>query len=309
MNKGYIKIALALLSVTGYMQNIAFASETAVATNSSNVEVNQISADTEGVKQQLSAPPKKAKQQLNLRSKQQKCSDPEEAKQAADVMAEALNVAKKHAEHTDDYEVHYAGNGAILHFKPLKYASMGKLVFTIPNADSYADIVKMLWNQNAEKKLNDAFIRGTISRMYNKNLAIIQQRYQGPIWTTYYNALANKVELSEDETAIVLVSSNMNDHNLSKGLNYINPIVKSANSFKPDVNSESDIRIGLLHKAYINLMAIFIKKEANGVKITQLTSIEHAYLPYSPDPKQTLRDMTATIMLNTTKIGDIIKKE
>ncbi|CAD2084706.1 fam-a protein [Plasmodium vinckei brucechwatti] len=306
MNKGYIKIALALLCVVGYMQNVASASETAVATNSSNEEVKQLFTNTEKVKQQLSAPPKKAKQQLNLRYKQQNCFAPEEAKQAEDVMAKALNVAKKHAKHTNDYKVYYAENGAILHFKSLKNASMGKLVFTIPNADSYADIVKMLWDQNAEKKLNDSFIEGKISRMYNKNLAIIQQRYQGPIWTTYYNALANKVELSEDETAIVLVSSNMNDHNSSKGMNYVNPIVKSANSFKPDFNSEIDIKIGLLHKAYINLMAIFIKKEANGVKITQLTSIEHAYIPDSPSPCQALRAMTASIMLNTTKIGNII---
>ncbi|SCL89701.1 hypothetical protein PCHCB_000527700 [Plasmodium chabaudi chabaudi] len=34
MNKGYIKIALALLSVTGYMKNIAFAIEPVANTNS-----------------------------------------------------------------------------------------------------------------------------------------------------------------------------------------------------------------------------------------------------------------------------------
>ncbi|CAD2105688.1 fam-a protein [Plasmodium vinckei petteri] len=286
MNKGYIKIALALLSVAGYMQNIAFASETTVTTNSSNG------------------------QQLNLRSKQQTCSGPEEAKQAANVMAEALNVAKKHAEHTDDYKAYYAENGAIIHFKQLKYAEIGKLVFKIPNADSYADIVKMLWDQNAEKKLNDAFIGGITSQIYNENLALIQHLYKGALGNVYYNALANKVELSEDETAILMVSSDMNDNNPSKpimGMHYVNPIVKSANSFKPDVKSAIEVRIGNVHKIYINLGAIFIKKEADGVKITQITSIEHAYIPNTSNPRGTLRNITASAMLNTTKIGGVIE--
>ncbi|CAD2088372.1 fam-a protein [Plasmodium vinckei brucechwatti] len=318
MNKRYIKIALALLCVVGYMQNVASASETAVATNSSNAEC----------KEKLSSLPKEVtkeqylrfKQQVISRSKQQKSSSPkkakqpkisiaEEAKQAANVMTEALNIAKEHAEHTDDYKLYYADNGAIIHFKPLHHAEIGKLVFTIPNADSYADIVKMLWDQNAEKKLNDSFIKGTTSQIYNENLALIQNIYKDDLSNVYFNALANKVELSENETAILLVSSDMNDHypaNVINGMNYVNPIVKGANSFKPDVNSATEVRIGHAHKMYINLLAVFIKKEADGVKITQLSSIEHGYIPDSPSPRETLRNMTASVMLNTTKIGNII---
>ncbi|CAD2105786.1 fam-a protein [Plasmodium vinckei] len=319
MNKGYIKIALALLSIAGYMQNMASASETSVATNSSNVECkeNLSSLPKEVTKQQYL----RFKQQVDLRNKQKKSSSPkkakqkkisrsEEAKQAAGVMAEALNIAKEHAEHTDDYKPYYAENGSIIHFKKLNHAEIGKLVFTIPNADSYAEVVNTLWNVNVEKFFNNIFIGGKISQMYNENLALIQHLFKGDLWNVYYNALANKVELSEDETAIVLVSSDMNDHNPLKpikGLNYVNPIVKSANSFKPDVNSEISVQIGQPHKMYINLGAIFIKKEADGVKITQITSIEHAYVPNTPNPRQTLRAMTSNIMLNTTKIGDIIK--
>ncbi|SCL83559.1 hypothetical protein, conserved, partial [Plasmodium berghei] len=62
MNKGYIKIALALLSVAGYMQNMAFASDSTPSPNSPNEE---------------------AIQQLYI--------DPKEAKQASDIMTEALD--------------------------------------------------------------------------------------------------------------------------------------------------------------------------------------------------------------------------
>ncbi|SCL90985.1 fam-a protein [Plasmodium chabaudi adami] len=170
----------------------------------------------------------------------------------------------------------------------------------------------MLWDPNAEKKFNDSFIKGIISRKYNENLAIIQQHYHGPVWTTYYNAIVNKVKLSEDETVILLVSSDVNDHNPAKitdGMNYVNPIITRANSFMYDVDSDESVIIGRLHKMYLNLVAIFIKKEADGVKITQLTSVQHPYIPNTPEPVETLRDMTATLLLNTTKIVDIIKQE
>ncbi|CAD2109210.1 fam-a protein [Plasmodium vinckei] len=384
MNKGYIKVTLALLCVAGYMQNIAFASETAVAINSSNVEykqvspdteevkqvspdteevkqvspdteevkqvspdteeVKQVSADTEGVKQQLFSTPNKAKQQVFStpnKAKQQVLSTPNKAKQqvfstpivfkqkerfnpieykhqlslkakegkhAEYIMAEALNIAKKHVEHTDDYKLYYNKNGATLHFKNFNDTEIGKLEFTIPNADNYADIVKMLWDPNAEKKFNDKFIRGSIARSYNDNLAIVQHRYKSYVWNKFYHAIANKVELSKDETAIVLTSSDMDDYCNSSLKNYVNPIVQSANSFKPDIDSEEDIRRARLTKFYINLMAIFIKKEADGVKITNICSINHDIFP-DENPEQTLRNMTAYKMLSFTKLRNIIKKE
>ncbi|SCL92212.1 fam-a protein [Plasmodium chabaudi adami] len=332
MNKGYIKVVLALLCVARYMENVAFASEYAPTPSSSNEEYKrQLSSPPKKAKQKLSSAPKKINQRAHfipigfkqkeyfnpIGFKQKTCLNPieckrqlslkaKEAKHAEYIMAEALEIAKKHAIHTDDYKPYSKRNGEIVYFKKVNDTDIGKLVFTIPNPDNYGDIVNMLWDPNGEKKFNIVFAKGSISRIYNENLVIIQQIYNGTVWNVYYHAIAHKVELSEDETAILLVSSNMNDHNKFGDTNYINTIVESANSFTPDIDSDEDIRNGKLTKLYINLMVFFIKKEANVVKITHLCSIDHLGSPTIP--QDNIRTMTAYKMLNFVELRDIFKK-
>ncbi|SCM12415.1 hypothetical protein PCHDK_000383600 [Plasmodium chabaudi adami] len=280
MNKSYIKIALALLSVAGYIQNIAFASESASNTNSSNEE-----------------------------SKQQLSADPKEAKQAVDMMTEALYLARKYAEHTDDYEPYSKeGEDPILYFKRVNNTDIGKLEFAIPNADNYADIVNKLWDINSPKNFDDEFIGGYVSRIYDPNLAIVQQRYKShlPSWQRCYHALANKVELSEDETAILLVSSDLNDHYGDPYIKYVNPIVESANSFKPDINFQEDIRKREIFKMFVNLVAFFIKKEVDCVKITHISSIDFKFHPRSP--YDFVKKVEAKTILKVINLKDIYKK-
>ncbi|CDU19940.1 fam-a protein [Plasmodium yoelii] len=275
MNKRYIKIALALLSVAGYMQNVAFARDSPSSPNSPN-------------------------KQLPI--------DPEEAKQASAIMSEALAIAQKHAEHTDDYEEYSKeDDGTILYFKKVNNVEIGKIELTIPNPNNYNDVVNMLWDPNGAKNFDDKFIKGSIPRVYNPNLVIIQQRYKSLMmsWQRYYHALANKVELSKDQTALILVSSNMNDHDGGNNKKYVNPIVESANSFKPDIDSEEDIRNGDLYKMYVHLVAVFIKKEADCVKVTYISSIE----PNAPSfvPSKIVKKILVKKILNITKLKDIFK--
>ncbi|KEG04703.1 fam-a protein [Plasmodium vinckei vinckei] len=255
MNKGYINIVLALLSVLGFIKIIEFVNERKTITISSNEE------NMDGFP-----------------------ISPNEAKQAIDVMAEALYVAKKHAIHTNDYELYSKDDdGAILYFKRVNDTDIGKLELTIPNPNNYADIVNKLWNINGAKNFDDEFIEGRASRIYDQNLLIVQQRYKSHLktWQRYYHALANKVELSKDETAILLVSSDMNDHYRGSKRKYVNPIVKSANTFKPDIYSQKDIRKGKIFKMYVNLVAFFIKKETDCVKVTYISSINLNFHPKS----------------------------
>ncbi|CAD2084422.1 fam-a protein [Plasmodium vinckei lentum] len=280
MNKGYIKVVLALLSVTGYMQNLAFASEQDPSTNSSNGTSTQV----------LSA-------------------NPEEAKQAAAIMADALNIAKKHAKHTKEYTVYDKLDDVTLYLKEVNGDEIGLLEFTIPNPDSYANVVDLIWNPNGAVHIDEKFIEGSTPQTYNENLVIIQQRYKSVLGNSqrYYHALAGKFELSENETAIVTASSNMNDHDgYYTNSKYVNPIVESINSFCPEIDSQEDIRKGKLYKMYINLMAFFIKKEPKGVKITHLSSVDaNVGWPLSLAAGKA----KATKMFNFVKLRDIFKKE
>ncbi|CAD2100871.1 fam-a protein [Plasmodium vinckei lentum] len=168
MNKGYIKIILALLSVACYMQNIVFASECAPNTKSSNNE-----------------------------SKQQLYIDHKEAKQAANVMAEALSVAKKLAIHTNDYKLYSKKDGAALYFKRVNNTDIAKLELTIPNPNNYDSIISMLMDPSAPKNFYNARVEGEISRIYDPNLVIIKQHYKnnsGPC-QRYCHLLAKKTEV------------------------------------------------------------------------------------------------------------------
>ncbi|SCM08137.1 fam-a protein [Plasmodium chabaudi chabaudi] len=279
MNKGYIKIALALLSVASYMQNIAFARDIIPNDNFPNKDNVPLPAD------------------------------PKEAKQAADVMADALAIAQKHAQHSEDYKLYSKeDDGAILYFKTVNNTEIGKLDLIIPNPDSYDDVVSMIWDPNGAKNFDDTFIEGNIPQVYNENLVIIQQRYKSAIgsWQRYYHAIANKVELSKDETAILLVSSDMNDHDGYCDRKYVNPIVESANSFKPDINSQEDIRKGHLSKMYVNLVAFFIKKEADSVKLTYVSSIDPNVPWYVPGVA--VKKALVKKFINMIKLREIFKK-
>ncbi|SCM12378.1 fam-a protein [Plasmodium chabaudi adami] len=397
MNIGYIKIALALLSVAGYVQNIAFASDSAPASNPSNEESKQqLFIDPEEAKQQLFIDPEEAKQAADVmadalalaqehaqntkdyklyykkddeaiiyfknfkdtvigklelivpnpdsydgiinmlmdpngpkkiyntfdeedkqqlfidpeEAKQQLFIDPEEAKQAADVMADALALAQEHAQNTKDYKLYYKKDDeAIIYFKNFKDTVIGKLELIVPNPDSYDGIINMLMDPNGPKKIYNTFDEGTLSRIYDPNLLIVRQQYKSiwGSWQRHFYALVNKVESSEDETAIIMVSLDVNDYNNEKYKIHVNPIVESANLFKPDINSQEDIRNKESKKMYINLVTFFIKKEENCVKVTFVGSIDMN--AYSRASQQTLRKIAAEDILLIAKLRNIFKKE
>ncbi|SCM08133.1 fam-a protein [Plasmodium chabaudi chabaudi] len=252
---------------------------------------------------------KKVKQQLSINTK--------ESKQAEDVMTEALVFAYKYVQNTKDYKLYLKDDeGAALYFKRVNNTDFAKLELIIPNPDSYDGIINMLWNPNGEKNFDSSFIKGSFSRIYNKNLVIVQRRYKNSLGSgqIYYHALANKVEASKDKTIIVLTSSDMNDHDGATFkkyaypiVEYVNPIVEYVNSFTPHIDSEDDIRNGHISKMYVNLVAFFIKKEVDSVKVTYISSIDYNASSYVS--QYAVKNTTIKKILNIIKLRDIFKKE
>ncbi|SCL87624.1 fam-a protein [Plasmodium chabaudi adami] len=232
-----------------------------------------------------------------------------EAKQAALVMAEALTFAKKHAIHTRNYKLYFKKDeGAFLHFKKVNNTYIGKLELTIPNPDSYDDIINMLMDPNGPNKIYKTFTDGILSRTYNKNLQIVRQQYKsvGGGWRRYCYALVKKAKLSKDETAVLFVSSNSDSYNWQKSTNHVNPIIKSANIFNPSIQPYEDFRNGISKQMYINLAAFFIKKEADGVKLTYISSIDMNFHTISTD--QTFVKIAAEDILHVIKLRNIFKR-
>ncbi|VTZ70271.1 fam-a protein [Plasmodium chabaudi chabaudi] len=291
MNKSYIKIALALLSVIGYIQNVAFASESASSATSSNGGEHEVCDNPKGVQQQF-------------------YDNPKEIKHANKFMSEALSLLKKHVKPTDDYEIYKkVDDEAILYFKTVDDIDIGKLELTIPNADNYDGIINMLWDPRGAENFDGAFIDGSLVRIYNENLVILEQRHSSMVksWAGYYHALAKKFQLSENETTIVLASSNINVHDPNETKKFVNPLVKSAKFFNPVIDSAEDIREGQLSKMYINLLGFIIKREPDCVKITYLISVDTNFSWWVPN--WAIRKGIANKMYDIIKLRDIFHQE
>lgn len=69
-----------------------------------------------------------------------------------------------------------------------------------------------------------------------------------------------------------MTSADINDHNPSRK-KYKNKIIKNANLFKTDIDSEEDIRKGKLKKIFVNIAGYLIEKKADNLDITYIESV------------------------------------
>ncbi|WBY56155.1 fam-a protein [Plasmodium yoelii yoelii] len=203
------------------------------------------------------------------------CTNPEETINAQKVMNEAVTHLKSHA--ADMHAYKFCGTDFNYHMDLHKRNHEDrikgeKIEYIIRDSDKYNEVINELWDPDHPNFLNNGSVK--ITRVYNPNLVMIQQRYKKKFGRRqkYFYALAAKVEVSEDTTIIVMTSANINDHNPSNK-KYKNKIVKSANSFKTDVDSEDDIKQGKLKKAFVNIAGYVIQKY-RAVNVTYIESID-----------------------------------
>ncbi|VTZ75050.1 fam-a protein [Plasmodium yoelii] len=210
------------------------------------------------------------------------CNDPKETKNACNVMKEALIQLEYHTTNIVDYGLYKIYYTDYVRFDNVKYqynTNVEKKQYIVDNPDMYNKIINKYWDPDSDHFLYIGSVKRKIARVYTPNLVIIQQRSRKWPWSRekYFYALAAKFEISENKTIIVMTSANINDHNPSNE-KYENEIVKSANLFKTDINSEDDIRKGYLKKTFVNIAGYIIEKKDKYLDVTHVESIDR-YAP------------------------------
>ncbi|CAD2085927.1 fam-a protein [Plasmodium vinckei lentum] len=266
MNKVYIQFFFLLLSVSIYLNNKTLATEPAPQKtpnkSTTSKPTNRYSTS----------------EKIYEKNKQLLCTDPEETKQAIKLMSEAVVHLVYHTTNKDGYKL-VGGDPyydlAFYEKEHKDHTKVGKFHYIIRDPNKCNETIDELWDPDCINFLDHTFSKRKITRVYNPNLIMIQQRYRK--WRfgseKYFYALVKKTQISEDKTIIVITSPNINDHNPSTN-EYKNTIVESANSFKTDIDSEDDIRQGKLKKVFVNIAGYLIEKKDKYVDITYVRSLD-----------------------------------
>ncbi|CAD2096413.1 fam-a protein [Plasmodium vinckei brucechwatti] len=260
MNNFYIHVALFLLSIFVYVNNIILVAEYAPIKDTTPKATR----------------PYLTTEEIYEKNKHLLCTDPEETKEAEELMNEAINHLKYHAIHTHDYDMCVALTNhdlALLRKKLEDNNYIENINIIIYDTDQYDEIINEIWDPNHVNPFNNGDVK--IARVYNPNLVMIQQRYKKGFMARqkYFYALAKKAEISENTTVIVMTSANINDHYPSNK-EYKNTLIEKANLFTTDIDSEEDIRKGKLKKVFVSISGYIIEKFRKCVEVTYIEAID-----------------------------------
>ncbi|SCM19240.1 fam-a protein [Plasmodium chabaudi adami] len=260
MNKFYIQIVLFLLSVSVYLNDKAHAADPELGEAMPPKEEDQCLTPEE----------------IFVNHQHLLCTNSEETRGARELMGEAIKHLEEHAANADGYKFCHTK----LHYRMMPYkkklenkTNMIKINFRVHELDEYYDIIYNIWDPDGEQIFNFGAIK--IARVYDPSLVMIQQRYEKKFLSRpkYFYALVKRARISENKTIIVMTTPNVNDHNPSKK-KYKNKIIENANLFKPEIDSEEDIRKGKLEKVVVNLAGYIIENNGRYINVTYFESID-----------------------------------
>ncbi|CAD2105684.1 fam-a protein [Plasmodium vinckei petteri] len=170
------------------------------------------------------------------------CTNPKEINEAVELMNDAVKHLELHARNMDGYKIceNIINRNINLYIKKHeKHTYIEKIDYAYDSFDKYPEIINDIWDPDHANPFNAGDVK--IVRVYNPNLVMIQQHIND------YNPYAKKYE---------------------------NKIIKKANSFKTDINSEDDIRKGKLRKVFVNLSGYYIQQNKIGTNVTYIESID-----------------------------------
>ncbi|CAD2097216.1 fam-a protein [Plasmodium vinckei petteri] len=259
MNKFYIQIVFFLLSISLYVKNKTLAAD-ATPEKATKPKLPRHCPTSE---------------EIYEKNKHLLCTDPNETKEAVNFMSKAAIHLVYHATCKDGYTLleERPGNMFLYKKKHKDHTNVERIIYSVDNPNKYNEIINQIWDPNHASPFNNGDVK--ITRVYNPNLVMIQQRYKKDFLgrQKYFYALVKKVQISEDTTVIVMASADINDHNPSSK-EFKNTIIENVNLFKADIDSEDDIRNGKLRKTFVNIAGYLIKKKYNSyIDMTFVASI------------------------------------
>ncbi|CAD2100760.1 fam-a protein [Plasmodium vinckei] len=261
MNKFYIQIVFFLLSVSVYLSNKTLATAPAPGT-----------ATKYQLRSRYATP-----EQIYIQNNHLLCTNSTETINAEKLMNEAATQLEHHSKNKEGYKLRipYIDSNTNFSIKKHEGTIVQRMNFKYYLSSKYNAIINMLWDPALANDFNNGSVKRKIVRVYSPNLVMIQQRYKNSTFGRwkYFYALAAKVDVSKNTTAIVMTSANIIDHNRSSD-EYKNKIIENANLFKTEINSEDDIRSGKLKKTFVNITGYLLEKTSAYVNITYLESID-----------------------------------
>ncbi|VEV54540.1 fam-a protein [Plasmodium vinckei vinckei] len=254
MNKIYIKVALALLGIAGYMQNVAFASETAEQI------CNKYSLINHG--------PLAIYEQY----KDEACINPYEA---LEVMKYAVNsrdiLAKLSEVDVHDYSTYSTENGHIIYNKKIGNMDIGRLDFTIPSASKYEDVYRHYWDFKYDKTPDKKIINEKVARLYCKNLAVFEKHNPDSNYTPLKKVYTiGSRTYKEDFIVLTFPSRILNfDGEINKETE-LEEVYRNQKLFELDIDPEE-----ALNKYGDNIVGFVIKsdKDNDQVRVTYINAI------------------------------------
>ncbi|CDU20358.1 hypothetical protein YYC_01144 [Plasmodium yoelii 17X] len=273
MNKRYITITLMLLSLAGYMQNVAL----------------EIETDADGAKNATSS-----LQKVDILEEYTDivCDDLREISMAMDHANESSTLLLKLAENMDGYSVDSTENeNKIIYSKKIGNMDIGRFHVTIPSAYKYSDVVEKIWDYNDKQKSDPNFINGYLTRVYTPFLIVMEQskinQENRPLRKKY--SVAAKVKLSNDTTVIVCPTRTINFIGAINKKTNLKDFLENTKPIQTDIGGEE-----ALIKLASNIAGYIIKHRGNNVEVTYINAIYNSGNSTNFDDDKSYRDIIYT---------------
>ncbi|VTZ69955.1 fam-a protein [Plasmodium chabaudi chabaudi] len=254
MNKAYIKVALALLGIAGYMQNAAFASETAENGCTKKSSFRHIVPSS-----------------IYEQYKDEAHDDIDEGLAAVCYAREASDLLVKLSKlGVHDYLAYSTENENKIYTKKIGNVDIGRLDFTIPSSSKYPTVFRQYWDFKYDKNTDEKIINGKVARVYCKNTALFEKHNPDPNYKplTKVYTLGSRIYRREI-TVIVCPSRTLNyDGEVNKETN-LKEVYENQKSIETDIDPEE-----ALNKLGDNLSGfVIINGDDDQVHVTYINAI------------------------------------